>query len=206
MRELKLVPARVVGLLTASVVVAICLWSIWEGAAIVRFAIAKSESSPLERWFEVRGLAFTAREAALTPVDGSSDDKATHARRDELAQILVMEPLSSYYWVELADVRTETHDPLPEVIDALEMSFVTGPNEDYVMVQRGMFGIWVWEKLPPDERDRTAANLALSRISDEKAAWLRQTLAEKTEVVRQEIRTALQAHGFATAKLERIGL
>jgi hypothetical protein len=180
---------------------------VWQGVGIVQFSTAKSKSVPLEPWSAVPGLAFAVQEATLTSVDDSSDDKAFQVRRDELAQILAIRPLSSYYWLQFAEARIETHEDLAKVVDALELSVITGPNEDYVMMQRGMFGVWVWERLPSEERDRTAADLAASRISDEKkVAWLWETLSEKTEQVRQEIRAALKAHGFADGKLERIGL
>jgi hypothetical protein len=41
---------------------------------------------------------------------------------------------------------------------------------------------------------------------DPEAEWLKKTLAQKTEPVRQEIHAALQVQGFAKNNFERIGL
>ena len=71
------------------------------------------------------------------------------------------------------------------------------------MTQRGLFGIWQWEVLPPDVRQRSIADLVAARPSDTKAAWLKTTLAGKSEQVRQEIRSALQAQGFSQSNFER---
>jgi hypothetical protein len=75
-----------------------------------------------------------------------------------------------------------------------------------MITQRGLFGIWQWEVLPPEIKKRAIANLASRQISDAKLAWLRTTLADKTEQVRQEIRLALQAQGFSKSNFARIGM
>ena len=125
---------------------------------------------------------------------------------DEIGNILAIRPLSSKYWVQLAEARVDAHEPLPKVLEAVEMSTVTGPNEEAMITQRGLFGIWQWETLPADEQRRAIADLAAVRPSDPKAAWLKTTLAEKPEAVRQDIRAALQAQGFKTEDFARIGL
>jgi hypothetical protein len=114
--------------------------------------------------------------------------------------------LSSLNWLYLAEIRVDAHAGLPKAIEALNLSAVTGPNEDYMMTQRGLFGIWQWEVLPPEIKKHAIADLVAVQIPDDKLAWLKTTLAEKAEQVRQEIRLALQAQGFSKSNFERIGL
>jgi hypothetical protein len=197
---------RYIRVLTALAVIGFCVWPVWQGVNVIRYAMAEAKPDALRPWFDVPGLAFSARENALTSVDDSSDDKTIRKRRDELAAILAIRPLSSSHWLKLAEARVDAQDDLTKALDALEMSIVTGPNEGYMITQRGLFGVWQWERLPPELQRRAAADLAARQISDAKLAWLRTTLSEKTEKVREEIRLALQAQGFSKSNFNRIGL
>ena len=199
-------PARNIRLLTALMVVGICGWPVWQGIDVIRYAMTEEKPDAVRPWFNVPGLTFAAREYALTSIDDSSDDQTIRRRRDELEKILAIRPLSSRYWLKLAEARVDAHEGLARAVDALELSIVTGPNEGYMITQRGLFGVWQWEGLPPDLQKRTAADLAARQISDGKLAWLRTTLSQKTEKVREEIRLALQAQGFSKSNFDRIGL
>jgi hypothetical protein len=201
-----LMPSRNVRLLTSLAVIGICIWPVWKGLDVTRFAMAGSQTEAVRPWGDDSGVAFAAREDALTSTNDSSDDATIRKRRDEIAQILAIKPLSSYYWIQLAESRVDAHEPIAKTLDALELSEVTGPNEEYMITQRGLFGIWQWEVLPPDVRQRAIADLVAGSLSDTKLAWLKKTLAEKPEPVRQEIRSALQAQGFSQSNFNRIGL
>jgi hypothetical protein len=193
-------------LLTAAAVIGLCVWPVWKGIDVIRFAMAGSQPEAVRPWVDVSGVAFDAREAALTRTNDSSDDATIRKRRDEIAEILAIRPLSSYYWIQLAEARIDDHEPIAKALDALQLSEVTGPNEEYMITQRGLFGIWQWEVLPPEVQQRTIADLVAVRPSDPKAAWLKTTLAGKTEEVRQQIRSALQAQGLPQKEFDRIGL
>ena len=71
--------------------------------------------------------------------------------------------------------------------------------------QRGMFGIWQWETLSPENRTRAAADLAARRLSGANLAWLKTTLSKKTEQVRQAIRLALRAQAFPKNEFAQVG-
>jgi hypothetical protein len=203
---------RNIRLLTALAVIGICVWPMCQGFNVILYAMADSKPEALQPWFAISGVAFDARERALPSVDDSSDDMTIRKRRDEIAEILAIRPLSSRYWFKLAVRRIDAHEDPTRAIDALELSTVTGPNEDYMLMQRGLFGIWQWEVLPAEIRQRAVADLvarqnsSANNISDAKMAWLRTTLSEKTEQVRQEIRAAVQAQGLSKSNLDRIGL
>jgi hypothetical protein len=193
-------------LLTALAIIGICGWPVWKGFEVIRYAMAGSKAEALQPWVDVPGLAFAAREYALTPVDDSSDDKTIRKRGDEIAELLAIRPLSSRYWVKLAEARIDAHEAPAKALDALDLSALTGPNEGYLITQRGLFGIWQWEALPAEARERTIKDLVARQVSDAKLTWLRTTLAHKPEQVREEIRLALQAQGFSKSNFARIGL
>lgn len=201
-----LMRSRNIWLLTALAVVGICGLPVWQGFDLIRYATADSKPEAAHPWFAVSGLAFSAREYALTSVDDSSDDKAIRKRHDELAEMLTLRPLSSYYWEQLAEIRLTAHEVPTKAVEALELSAVTGPNEGYIITHRGLFGIWQWELLPPEIQKRVVADLVTRRLSDSDVAWLKKTLSEKTEQVRQEIHLALQAQAYSKDNFARIGL
>jgi len=91
--------ARYIRLLTALAVVGICVWPVWKGFELIGYGMAGSKAEAVQPWVDVSGLAFDAREYALTPVDDSSDDKTIRKRRDELAEILAVRPLPSNNWL-----------------------------------------------------------------------------------------------------------
>ena len=197
---------RVIWFLTAVAVIGSCALTLSRGWAIVRYSMADARPDALRPWFDLSGVAFVARERALTVVDDLSDAQKTRQRREEIAGMLSVRPLSSDYWLSLAKMRQATGEGSRKVLEALELSTLTGPNEGIVIVHRGLFGVWQWQMLPPELRAQTAADLTASRLSDRDAAWLKADLSSKPDVVRQEIRTALQAHGLPAVELARIGL
>ena len=78
-------------------------------------------------------------EAELTEKINISDPKAANSRREALSSILSIEPLSSVDWLSLSGVQLVTDQPMEQVFGSLELSVMTGPNEGYVMSQRGDF-------------------------------------------------------------------
>ena len=194
---------QTIRVMTSLAVMALCLWPAWKGFDLIRFAMAKSASPPADAvrsWLDDPGVAFDAREIALAPDDASSE------RRDEIKAILAIRPLSSLYWLLLAEARLGNIEPLSTALEDIEMSTITGPNEEYMITQRGLFGIWQWESLPPDLQRSTIADLVTGYLSDTKLAWVKKILAEKSEAVRQQIQSALQAQGLKKSNFERIGL
>ena len=196
----------IIRLLTKLAVIGLCGWPVWEGLDLIRYGMADTKPQTLQQWIAVPGIAFSARVYALTPVGEASDDKTIRRRRDDLAEILAIRPLSARYWLQLAESRVETYESPAKAMEALELSAVTGPNEGYMITQRGLFGVWQWEMLPPDDRARAIKDMAARQISDAKLAWLKTILADKTGPVREEIRSALQAQGFSKSNFARIGL
>jgi hypothetical protein len=198
--------SRTIWLLTALVIAGVCVLPVWQGFELIRYSLAGDKREAVLPWINVAGLAFTARQYALISTNDSSDDKTIGERRDELVDMLAIRPLSSYYWLQLAESRVDAGEAPVATSAALELSVLTGANEGYVVSQRGMFGIWQWEALSPESQARAVANLVARRLSDQNAAWMRKTLSEKSEQVRQAISSALQAQGFPKGDFARVGL
>ena len=53
---------------------------------------------------------------------------------------------------------------MEQVLGSLELSVLTGPNEGYVMAERGIFGVSLWEDLSPDLKNRVAIDLAAMNL------------------------------------------
>ena len=54
---------------------------------------------------------------------------------------------------------------MEQVFGSLELSMLTGPNEGYVMAERAIFGVSLWESLSPDLKRRVAIDLAAAEIA-----------------------------------------
>src|SRR5579862_2649298 len=140
---------QAVRFLTALAVIGTCGWPAWRGVDVIRYEMAGTKAEATLPWITVPGLAFAAREYSQTTIDSSSDDNTIAKRRDDLTEMLAIRPLSSRFWLYLAEIRIDAREDAARAIDALDLSTVTGPNEGYMVTQRGLFGIWQWEVLPP---------------------------------------------------------
>jgi hypothetical protein len=197
--------SRIIWFLTALVIVGVCVLPMWKGLELIRYSRIDDKSEAALPWVDVPGLAFFARQFSLTSTDDSSDDKTIRKRRNELVDILTIRPLSSYYWLQLAESRVDAGEGPSEASEAFELSVLTGPNEGYMITPRGLFGVWQWETLSPENRTRAAADLSARRLSGARVTWLRKTLSEKTDEIRQAIRMALQAQGFPKNEFAGVG-
>ena len=193
---------------TAIAVIGICAFSLVRGLSIVRFSLAMATIDSSERqaetirlWATVPGVGATALQSKLTEKINSSDLQAANSRREALSAVLSIEPLSSPYWLSLSGMHLITDQPMEQVLGALMLSMVTGPNEGYVMGQRGIFAASLWEDLSPDLKRRTAVDLAGEKPPENEK--FRAILATKSEVMRNELRTAMLATGLSPKEVER---
>ena len=90
---------------------------------------------------------------------------------------------------------------MEQVLGALMLSMVTGPNEGYLMGERGIFGVSLWEDLSPDLKRHVGMDLAAEEIL--KNGKFRDVLSTKSEGVRSEVRSAILATGLAPKEVER---
>ena len=81
-----------------------------------------------------------------------------------------------------------------------------GRNEGYLMVERGLFAVSIWEMLPSEIKQRGVRDLATIQLSDIQKRRLQTLLSKKSENVREDIENNLKAAGLSIERLTEIGL
>ena len=206
-------------LITAITLLGICGFSVAWGWTIVRFSLATmSVESPEKRaeiakmWGTTPGLASRALRTVLVDKIDIVDQKAANEQREALAAILSIKPLSSRDWLSLSGVQLVTDQPMDDVLESLKLSTLTGPNEAYVMAERGIYGLSLWESLSPDLKSRVAKDLLpllfpSTPAEGAEAGKLRALVSAQPQRVRRELREALLATGLSPNDIEqRLGL
>jgi hypothetical protein len=201
-------------LATSFVVLALCTFAASRGWSTADFAILwtklnhQTEVDALGAWIGAPGITAAALSASLTKMTDAADVDGAAKRADQLAALLSVRPLSSRNWLSLAEMRLVTERPKEEVVTALEMSWVTGPNEGTLMWQRGVFGLLIWELLSPEKRKLTIEQIARAMsgtpIEDSELVSAKNALSQKSAEARAEIAVLMRAESEAQAT--RLGL
>jgi hypothetical protein len=193
-------------LLTAIVVIGLCGFSVARGLSIVHFALAMANANSQETraeiansWDAAPDVASAALHADLNYQIDPADQKAADHRRQTLFALAAIEPLSSSNWLSLSGLQLVTDQPMEQVFDCLELSMLTGPNEGYLMPDRGIYGVSLWVRLPPDLKRHVAADLAFGEHPDMQKL---RAVAEP-EQVRNEVRDALIATGLSPKEIQK---
>ena len=194
-------------LVTAIALIGICGFSVAQGWTIVRFSLAtmnvespEKQAEIAKTWGATPGLASTALRTVLADKINIADQKAANQQREALSAILSIKPLSSRDWLSLSGMQLVTDQPMDDVLESLKLSTLTGPNEGYVMVDRGIYGVSLWESLSPDLKSRVANDLLpvlFPRTPAEgaQAGKLQALVSAQPQRVRKELREALLATG-----------
>lgn len=202
-------------LCTAIAIIAIGGLSLVQGWEIARFSLAVVSIESSDKGIgnnkpsaALPGLTSTALQADLADEIDASDLQAANRRREALSSILAVKPLSSIHWLLLSGMQLIMERPMEQVLESLELSVVTGPNEAHVMAERAIFGVSLWEDLPRDLKSRAARDLGpmiYPRTPAEGAQGdkFRAVLATKSESVRNELRNALVANGVSRSEIEQ---
>ena len=204
-------------LVTGLAILGLCSFAVVRGWSIVRFVDARAHLDlrearveAIRSWVGLPGLSSTALQESLTQINDATDVDGARKRADELSALLSVRPLSSVNWLALGGMRLVTGQPEKEVLSALEMSWVTGPNEGSVMLQRGTFGLLLWEALPSDARRRVIDDIvgALlgTPVDNSELALARNVLTAKSVDARLEITSRMQAESLSATQLARLGL
>jgi hypothetical protein len=193
---------------TAIMLIGICGFSIVRGWGIVHFSLAMANVESSEKraeivnsWASAPNVASTALRAELTEKINVSEPKAANRRREALSSILSIEPLTSVEWLSLSGMQLITDQPMEQVFGSFQLSMLTGPNEGYIITDRGIFGASLWERLSPDLKRRVAIDLAAGEIRGNQK--FRSVLSAQPEPVRNELRAAMLATGLAPREVER---
>jgi hypothetical protein len=197
---------------TTITMIAICGFAVFRGLSIVQFSFvtanlgsAEQRAEILNRWSTAPGIGLEALQSQLTQRIDPSDLKSANSRREALAAILSIKPLSSSDWLSLSGMQLITDQPMEQVLAGLMLSTVTGPNEGYVMADRGIFSVSLWEDLSPDLKRHVASDLSAGEMPD--SVKFRAVLSTKSGTVRNELRKAMLATGLSPKEVElRLGL
>jgi hypothetical protein len=196
-------------LLTAIVIIVTSGFTVAEGWGIVRFfltgvgIVSSGKRAVFADALQARsGVISTALLDELDEEIGRSDAISAYHQRELLPALLSIKPMSSMAWFLLSSAELTTHRSIEDVLASLKLSMLTGPNEAYVMVRRGVFGLSLWEQLPPDLKGGVANDLIpilFWRTPAEGAerGKLQAILAAEPEQARAEIRKALLAVGLS---------
>jgi hypothetical protein len=194
---------------TAIMIIGICAFSVARGLSIAHFSLALLNVDSLEKqvealhpWTVAPGVASAALKAELRERINTADPRAANSRREALSATLSIEPLSAGNWLSLSGMQLVTDRPMEQVLESLELSIVTGPNEGYVLADRAIFGVSLWERLPPELKRRVAVDLAAGEITAENGKF-QAVLSAKSERMRTELRAALLATGLSSKEVER---
>ena len=193
---------------TAIVVIGLCGFAIARGITIVQFSLATANVEAAERraeiansWSAAPEVAATALQAVLSDQINPLDPKAAERRRQLVAALVSIKPLSSYAWLALSGLQLITDQPMEQVFASLELSMITGPNEGYLMPERGIYGVSLWPRLPADLKRRVANDLTAAEIIGNSA--FRATLAAQPDGVEDEVRAAMLATGLSPQEVEQ---
>lgn len=207
---------RAVQLLTTVAVVVLCGFSMTCGWNIVRFVEARAHlrgetgTEKVRYWDKSLAVRVAALQASLTKMSNVTDVDGARKRADDLSALLSLQPMSPVNWLSLSGMRLISGQSEKEVLAALEMSWVTGPNEGSIMLQRGIFGVMLWETLSPDSRGRVIADLAGAILGmptdDNELKAAKNVLATKSVDIQEELATGLKAEGVSATQLLRLGL
>jgi hypothetical protein len=195
-------------LLTAIALMVISGITVAQGWEIVRFFLASMNIVSAEKrartadaWRATSGVTSTALNDELADESNQSDIIAAYRRRELLSAILSIKPLSSMDWLSLSRAELMTHQSMEGVFASLELSMLTGRNEGYVMEERRLFGVSLWERLSPDLKRRVANDLAVGEIPDSQK--FHDLVSAQPEQVRTELREALIAAGVSPKEIEK---
>jgi hypothetical protein len=188
----------------AIVILAVCGWALIKASEIVAFRIAQARAidrpEATATWASVRGLAAYALEPVVSlPID-PVNQQTVATRLNQLSALLSARPLDSMHWLSLAATRHLAGEVAQKVRSALRLSFLTGPNEGGVLLQRVLFGLSVWDELPADIQWRVAKDLTMPGFSDAEKAKIRTVLSTQPESVRIALRDLLREQGTVSGE------
>jgi hypothetical protein len=199
---------RTIRLLTAIALIVMSGIAVTQGWGIVRFFLASTNIVSAEKRARIgdasratSGVSSTALKDELADETNRSDMIAPYHRRELLVAILSIEPLSSMDWLSLSKAELMTQQPMDDVFGSLELSMLTGPNEGYVMAERGIYGVSLWQRLSPGLKRRVTADLAVDEYPD--ILKIRAFVSAQPEQVRIELREALIGGGLSPQEVEK---
>ena len=184
---------------TALLIVGLSVMAISSALQTLRFALAAQSADPQNATDRLQAPATESPAAplALRLMLVLAPPKAPAERADALQTLLGLTPMASGAWIDLAIARQQAGLPMEQVASALALSSLTGPNEARFMAGRAVFGLPLWEKLPPDVRRGLIGDLVAGwgEVEDARRRDLDAILTVASDQTRAEIFSALLLAG-----------
>src|SRR5262249_6429533 len=154
----------------AIIILPFCGLALIKAGEIVAFRVAQARAhdrpDAISSWASVPGLASYALEPVVSSPIEPVNSQTVATRLNQLTAFLSARPLDSKGGLAFAATRHLAGEPGEKVLAALGLSFSLGPNEGDVLVERVLFGLWVWDELPADLQWRMAKDLTVPGFSD----------------------------------------
>jgi hypothetical protein len=209
--------ARIFRIYTTLAILALCGFTVLRGWEVTGFAAARDSlrvgeaaAGRFGAWRDLPGVSGAALRASLAQMSHGVHPVATSDRGDALGALLAVQPSAPGDWLSLAGTRVAIGDPEARFLSALRMSYLTGPNEGGIMVERGLLGLLEWTILPEAVKERTARDLAGAMldgtISEAGFQVLKSVLAGKSAEMRVELSAQLASQMIPRSLLVGIGL
>lgn len=131
---------------TSLIVLGLCVATINMALPTLRFGIAakgadaQNAAARLQTLLDEEPTGALAQRLALVLSAPNAN-----ARIDALQSLLVLTPMASGGWLDLAIARQEAGLPMQQVSSALVLSKLTSPNEARFMAGRASFGVSLWK-------------------------------------------------------------
>lgn len=188
---------------------------VW-GVAAAQFGFVRtgvidgdSKSEALRPWAAYPGLESEALRTSIRYADRSSLDPRPDDL-SELERLLAVEPSSGQSWLLLAGERYALVRSAADVSAALQISWITAPNEGDLQWNRGALALLVWSALPENLRQLAVSDLtsamSIRSVSESQMKFAQAVVQRKSPSERVEIGASLRAIGFPAAQLTRLGL
>lgn len=157
----------------------------FESAAFARAGVSPEIAASYSDFVGLRGRA----RRVLAP-----EYAVETASRDEIENRLIVEPTNGFYWLALAENLQDGGGARDDMLSALHMSEVVEPHEAATMGRRAIFVLSLWEDMPESDRRLATAHLVElgERLPTDVRATIIRIIAGKSDIVRAEIRLAIQ--------------
>jgi hypothetical protein len=162
--------------LAAALIVALASYTVASASTILRFALGDlsvtypTVAATYGPYVDLPPVAYLARERMIQLAP--SEDSAQ--RVEDVKDLLALTPADSAMWLELAKAEAAAQTSPDQVVRALAMSTLTGPNEGRIMAERALFMTPLWDYLPAESRR--------SMASDVRGGWGLMTMPQKAQL------------------------
>ncbi|MCW2284304.1 hypothetical protein M2323_002147 [Rhodoblastus acidophilus] len=190
---------------TSLLIAGLCVLAANLAVPALRYGLATSGADPqnvevrMTPLFGETGVGVAARQFVLI----FNYPKGFAERVGALKGFLSLKPLAAGGWLDLATASQKAGLPMAQVSSALALSTVSGPNEARIMAGRAVFGLPLWDKLPPDVRRGLVGDLVggWEAVVEPERQELTALLAVASEKARSEILAALLLAGKPAAPI-----